>query len=260
MSDHSPSHRSRRERDLSPRSLSPSEETRCWREWREARDVAARDRLFTRYEYLAERAARRYRAVDSERDDLLQEARLGLLAALTTYDPQHVSRARFVTWAVNKIQAGLLEYRRRQAWGSRRMQDAVRAAQDGKAPLPEYSYLEPLSLQQAWEGASGEDDETRTVESGLAAPGLTPEAHALRHRAREALWTAIRDLPPREQTVLALYYGQEYCLREIAEVLPSQHGPRMVTTARVAQLRQQALRRLRTHLVGTALDRQAEVG
>jgi RNA polymerase sigma factor for flagellar operon FliA len=49
---------------------------------------------------------------------------------------------------------------------------------------------------------------------------------------------AIGMLPPKERTVLALYYYEELNLREIADVLH-------VTESRVSQIRTQALKRLR---------------
>ncbi len=53
---------------------------------------------------------------------------------------------------------------------------------------------------------------------------------------------AIGMLPPKERTVLALYYYEELNLRQIAEVLH-------VTESRVSQIRTQALKRLRQRLV-----------
>jgi RNA polymerase sigma factor for flagellar operon FliA len=55
---------------------------------------------------------------------------------------------------------------------------------------------------------------------------------------------AIGMLPPKERTVLALYYYEELNLRQIAEVLH-------VTESRVSQIRTQALKRLRTRLAPT---------
>jgi RNA polymerase sigma factor for flagellar operon FliA len=51
-------------------------------------------------------------------------------------------------------------------------------------------------------------------------------------------------LPPKERTVLALYYYEELNLRQIAEVLH-------VTESRVSQIRTQALKRLRQRLSPT---------
>ena len=55
---------------------------------------------------------------------------------------------------------------------------------------------------------------------------------------------AIGGLPPKERTVLALYYYEELNLRQIAEVLH-------VTESRVSQIRTQALKRLRQQLSPT---------
>jgi RNA polymerase sigma factor for flagellar operon FliA len=55
---------------------------------------------------------------------------------------------------------------------------------------------------------------------------------------------AIGMLPPKERTVLALYYYEELNLRQIAEVLH-------VTESRVSQIRTQALKRLRQRMAPT---------
>ncbi len=56
-----------------------------------------------------------------------------------------------------------------------------------------------------------------------------------------ALATAIRQLPEREQTIVALYYVDELTMREIARIIG-------VSETRVSQLHHQAVRRLRAAL------------
>jgi RNA polymerase sigma-70 factor (ECF subfamily) len=40
----------------------------------------------------------------------------------------------------------------------------------------------------------------------------------------EAFWQAVRGLPPRQAQVVALYYLEDYSVREIAEVLDCSEG------------------------------------
>ena len=61
-----------------------------------------------------------------------------------------------------------------------------------------------------------------------------------------ALTESIRELPEREQLVVALYYQDELTQREIAKVLS-------ISESRVCQLHARAIQRLRTAM----LDRQA---
>ena len=58
---------------------------------------------------------------------------------------------------------------------------------------------------------------------------------------REALESAIGQLPEREQMIMGMYYEQDMNLKEIGAVLG-------VTESRVSQLHSQAVARLRTHL------------
>jgi RNA polymerase sigma factor for flagellar operon FliA len=58
---------------------------------------------------------------------------------------------------------------------------------------------------------------------------------------RDALATAIAQLPEREKLVLSLYYDEDMNLREIGEVLE-------VSESRVCQIHGQALVRLRARL------------
>jgi RNA polymerase sigma factor for flagellar operon FliA len=60
---------------------------------------------------------------------------------------------------------------------------------------------------------------------------------------REALVSAISQLPERERLMMALYYEQDLNLREIGEVMG-------VTESRVCQLHSQAIARLRTQIAG----------
>ena len=59
-----------------------------------------------------------------------------------------------------------------------------------------------------------------------------------RRETFQRLKVAIARLPPRERTVLSLYYYEELNLKQIAEVLH-------VTESRISQIRTQALKRLR---------------
>lgn len=67
---------------------------------------------------------------------------------------------------------------------------------------------------------------------------------------KETLIGAIRDLPERDQTVLALYYQEELTLKEIGSVLD-------ITESRVCQLHARALQKLREKL-GVVMARTSQ--
>jgi RNA polymerase sigma factor for flagellar operon FliA len=64
-----------------------------------------------------------------------------------------------------------------------------------------------------------------------------PDQQLARSEEVSVLRGAIGDLPPKERTVLSLYYYEELNLRQIAEVLN-------LTESRISQIRSQALQRL----------------
>jgi RNA polymerase sigma factor for flagellar operon FliA len=93
-----------------------------------------------------------------------------------------------------------------------------------------------VSLDQS-EGAS--------LEETLSDPGVQlPGERLSQEETVASLRQAIGMLPPKERTVLALYYYEELNLRQIAEVLH-------VTESRVSQIRTQALKRLRQRMAPT---------
>jgi RNA polymerase sigma-32 factor len=71
--------------------LTAAQESDLLGAWREAGDADALDRLLRAFEPLCRKLAKRYEGA-AERNDLLQEARLGLLDAIRRYDPEHGTR------------------------------------------------------------------------------------------------------------------------------------------------------------------------
>lgn len=70
-------------------------------------------------------------------------------------------------------------------------------------------------------------------------PGSEPYLAASRQELVGKLAGLVKDLTPREQMVLSLYYAEELNMRETAEVMS-------ITEGRVSQLHSQALSKLRT--------------
>lgn len=87
-------------------------------------DHAARDELFTLFQPLARRLARRYGQRGIEDDDLLQVAYLALVKAVNRYDPDRGNG--FVSFATPTITGEIKRHFRDAGWGMgvpRRLKD-----------------------------------------------------------------------------------------------------------------------------------------
>jgi RNA polymerase sigma factor for flagellar operon FliA len=236
-----------------------------WARYDTTRDPEARAQLLDRYLGLVHHCARDMvvrvgHAVEFE--DLVGAGTLGLVQALEGFD---LSRGlAFSTYAMRRIRGAILDELRSRDWRPRsvrakgRQLAAVVAALQtrfGRAPeahevaramgieLSTYYRMKEdieggVMVSLAGTVARGGDDALR-LEETLADPGGGEAFEQVGHRQTlERLRYAIANLPPRERTVLSLYYYEELNLKEIAEVLH-------VTESRISQIRSQAIRRLR---------------
>jgi RNA polymerase sigma factor for flagellar operon FliA len=238
-----------------------------WQRYSKRRDPVARAELLDRYLGLVHHCARDMvarvgHAVEFE--DLVSAGTVGLVQALEGFD---LSRGlAFSTYAMRRIRGSILDELRSRDWRprsvrarGRQLAAVVTALQTrfGRAPAPEeiaramgidlesyYRIKEDLEggvmVSLAGTVARGGDDALR-LEETLADPGgAEPFEDLGRQETFQRLRVAVAHLPPRERTVLSLYYYEELNLKEIAEVLH-------VTESRVSQIRSQAIRRLREH-------------
>ncbi len=242
-----------------------------WRRYRATGDPEARSLLLDRYLGLVHHVARQIAARVSdvvEVDDLVSAGTLGLVQALESFD---LSRGlAFSTFAMRRIRGSILDELRSRDWVPRsvrakgRQLAAVVATLEGRLgrhPQPQEIASE-LSLDMAtfwrWkeevdgavlvslEGSVSLDhSEANSLEETLSDANAQIPGDALSQEETVAgLRAAIGLLPPKERTVLALYYYEELNLRQIAEVLH-------VTESRVSQIRTQALKRLRQRMAPT---------
>ncbi len=245
-----------------------------WLRYRATGDPAARSQLLDRYLGLVHHVARQVAARVSdmvEVDDLVSAGTLGLVQALEAFD---LSRGlAFSTYAMRRIRGAILDELRSRDWvprsvraKGRQMAGAVSQleSQLGRAPEPsEVAKLLQIDLATYWRwreeidgavlvsldgAASGEYTESASLEETLHDPNAAmPGESVLAEETVDSLRHAIGMLPPKERTVLALYYYEELNLRQIAEVLH-------VTESRVSQIRTQALKRLRQRMAPTQED------
>lgn len=239
-----------------------------WQRYRSTGDPEARTQLLDRYLGLVHHVARQVAARVSdvvEVDDLVSAGTLGLVQALESFD---LSRGlAFSTYAMRRIRGAILDELRSRDWVPRsvrakgRQMAAVVASLEGRlgrSPEPtEVASALSLDMETYWrwreevDGAvlvsldgsvSSDHAESATLAETLSdAAAERPGDAVTQEETVATLRHAIGMLPPKERTVLALYYYEELNLRQIAEVLH-------VTESRVSQIRTQALKRLRQRM------------
>lgn len=257
-----------RERSLAE-PLNQVTEEELWSSYRTGKDQAIRDYFVRQYaplvKYVAGKVAIRMPG-SVEFDDLVGYGVFGLFDAIEKFDPsKHV---KFKTYAVTRIRGAIFDELRSNDWvprsvrqKAREVEDTVRqleatlgrAATDAeiaaemKLPLKEFQDLllkisstSVMSLNDLRYN-SEDSDRVSIVESIESPPDMNPESIAERDEIKRVMLEALRELPEKEQRVLALYYYEDLTLREIGEVLE-------VTESRVSQLHTKAILRLRGKL------------
>jgi len=252
-------------------SAGPTLTDALWQRYRGTGDPEARSQLLDRYLGLVHHVARQVAVRVSdvvELDDLVSAGTLGLVQALEAFD---LSRGlAFSTYAMRRIRGAILDELRSRDWVPRSVRSKGRQlaaavaqleSRLGRAPEPgEVAGALAIDLPTYWRwreevdgavlvsldgGVSLDQAEPVSLGETMADHNAeTPGAAVEEQETIAGLRLAIGMLPPRERTVLALYYYEELNLRQIAEVLH-------VTESRVSQIRTQALKRLRQRLAPT---------
>ena len=222
--------------------------------------------LLKQYSSLVRRLAHQMIAklpANVEIDDLIQVGMVGLSDALARFD---VSQGvQFETFATQRIRGAMLDELRGSDWmsrGDRRHQRSIESAVHkleqrlGRAPSEsEIAREMGLQLQQYQEllgkvrgtqlvyleDMSGDDGDEDFLDRHMVDTDSNPLGRLSDRKMREALVSAIEQLPEREQYVMSMYYEHDMNLKEIAAVLG-------VTESRVCQLHSQSIARLRTRM------------
>lgn len=215
-------------------------------------------------------------------DDLIQAGLMGLLDAVRRYE--RVYDAQFETYATTRIRGAIVDELRSQDWLPRSVRHKARKiekaivvltkrlmrsptemeiADELGVPLAEYQQL--LIDAQGTQVVHYEDFGKSEHDSELGNPmdyltdgewltsGDNPLSILISDSLRDALSDAIRNLPGREQLLLALQFEQDLNQKEIALIMGLSEG-------RVSQLRSQAIVRIRATMTETGWhERPAEV-
>jgi RNA polymerase sigma factor for flagellar operon FliA len=188
-------------------------------------------------------------------DDLIQVGMLGLLEALQNFDA--TKGAQFTTFAKLRVRGAMLDEVRRFSTLPRSVMTSIREINQATAALEQAMgrtvkdtelahamgmTLEDLQLQK------GRNYNYQTVQiedlpEGEETPfsALIPAREVDEAAFQDALTIAIGELPEREQLIFALYYDEEFNLKEIAAVLE-------VSESRISQIQSGSVKKLRKKL------------
>jgi len=200
-----------------------------------------------------------------DQDDLNSAGLLGLLQALRNYDP--ACGTCFETYARLRVRGAMLDELRRMDWVPRTVHEKARKLQDtigqveqrlGRVPtdaeiakalnisLTEYSELlaeiRPATFVCLDATCSIDGADASSVRDVIPDPDADgPVELASRNELKEIILQRLKDLPETQRKVLALYYGEDLHLREIAELLG-------LTESRICQIHSQAILAIRSYL------------
>jgi RNA polymerase sigma factor FliA len=230
-----------------------------------------RDRLIRKHvpqvNLIAQRIYRRL-PVRANLDDLVSSGILGLISAIDHFNPAH--SVKLETYAEYKIRGAIYDGLRGLDWGPRRLRQrakqieaAIAAAEQrlhrspteeetaGELGLSVKKYREWLVKVQGLnrlnlsipEQGSGDEDGNRRDQIRFICgdEDASPSRLFERSELQRLLADAISNLPAIEKTVLSFYYYEEMTLLEISKIV-------LRHESRIAQLKTQAILRLRAHM------------
>ena len=238
-----------------------------WQRYHQQGDTHTENALVEQYLPLVRAAVGRLAMTLPEHvdaDDLHSAGLIGLLQALRNYDPS--SGTSFEVYARRRIRGAMLDELRRMDWvprtvheKARRIQEVMNRleqrlartpteqemAREMNIPVSEYSELldeiRPAAFicLDAACPAQGENSSLYEVVPNTDEEG--PAEEASRHELKQVILDRLKELPDMQRKVLALYYGEDLHLREIAEVFG-------LTESRICQIHSQAILSIRADL------------
>lgn len=194
--------------------------------------------------------------------DLVQDGVIGLIDAAHRFDDSR--GIKFETFAERRIRGAMIDALRRDAWprGVRRVRRELEAARERlRVSLGHEPSLADLAqaigsdekrlgrtivrintIESTSPFSSGDHvDEAQLPAVLVPAEPERPDLQYERDEVKARVRSAIAQLPPREQRVIALYYYHESTMKDIGAELG-------VNESRVSQLHARAIRRLRDAL------------
>jgi RNA polymerase sigma factor for flagellar operon FliA len=198
-------------------------------------------------------------------EDLYSAGLVGLLQAVRSFSPD--GGASFETFARFRIRGAVLDELRRLDWVPRLVHDKARKIQNvinhleqrlDQPPtedqvaaalgisLGEYQdwlqEVRPVAFVCLDAAPHADSPDGTTQHDGIPDDSQeSPFDWAARSELKELIAERIRQLPPMQQKVLALYYFEDLRLREIAEAFG-------LTESRISQIHSQAILAIRSHI------------
>lgn len=231
-----------------------------WRRFKDDGDRDARDRLVLHYSPLVKFVAGRVRSglpSSVDQNDLVSDGVIGLLDALEKFQPER--GLQFQTYAVSRIRGAIVDGLRASDWVPRSVREKIRDIDAAQARLERSLGRVPSDPEVAAElGISvpelrkiyGQTANTSVVSFETTVdeedtPRATTDLPGIDDDIPPGFLSAVRELPERDQIVVALYYWERLTLAEIGQVLG-------VTESRVSQLHSRATMSLRRKLLDAA--------
>jgi RNA polymerase sigma factor for flagellar operon FliA len=228
-----------------------------WRRFKQSGDKDARDRLVLQYSPLVKYVAGRVRSglpSSVDQADLVSDGVIGLMDAIDKFDPER--GLQFQTYAVSRIRGAIVDGLRASDWVPRSVREKIRDIEAAQVKLERDLGRTPTDSEVAAElGMSvGELRKVygQTAHTSVASfetalddeetPRATTDLPGADDDIPAGFLAAVRELPERDQIVVALYYWERLTLAEIGQVLG-------VSESRVSQLHSRAALALRRKLV-----------
>ena len=232
-----------------------------WRRFKQDGDREARDRLVVHYSPLVKFVAGRVRSglpPAVEQADLVSDGVIGLMDAIDKFDPER--GLQFQTYAVTRIRGAMVDGLRATDWVPRSVREKIREIDAAQTKLERSLGRAPTDAEVAAELEMSVAELRRvytqtahtsvvsfeTVVDDEDAPRATSDLPGADDDIPPGFLAAVRELPERDQVVVALYYWERLTLAEIGQVLG-------VTESRVSQLHSRATLALRRKLLQSAL-------
>jgi RNA polymerase sigma factor FliA len=200
-----------------------------------------------------------------DHDDLQSAGLVGLLQALRNYDPGNGNS--FETYARVRIRGAMLDELRKMDWVPRTVHEKARKIQEtmgqleqklGHTPteaqvakamdlsVTEYAKLldevRPAAFVCLDAVSAAENGDTGSLYEVVADTSEEgPAEQASQHELKQVVLERLKELPEIQRKVLALYYGEDLHLREIAEVFG-------LTESRICQIHSQAIMAIRSYV------------
>lgn len=228
-----------------------------WAEYKATGNPELRNRLVVQHAPLVKYVVGRVRSglpQNVDANDLVSEGVVGLIDAIDKFDPAR--GLQFQTYAVARIRGAIIDSLRASDWVPRsvraklkeieRAQTALESSL-GRSPDDEEIASElgiPLAELQEIYSKAAYTSVASLDEIGMDADDVGPSTPALDEAdddMKQVLVQVVRQLPERDQVIIALYYYEGLTLAEIGQVLG-------VSESRVSQLHTRAALTLRSKL------------